>query len=82
MSAYTPTASGRSTPLHFKDVVSALKECGHIFECACLAMQTYAGQLLTGVSQQIVDTLKQYKNETESEAHQARHPEYSRLTRI
>lgn len=75
MSIYTPTPSGRSTPLHFRDVVSALhdhpvQECGYLFECACKLMQVYTTQILTGLSQQVHDVMKQYKNEKDSEAHQ------------
>ena len=74
---FTPTASGRSTPLHFRDVVSVLnggllQECGHLFECACKIMQSYTVHMLTGLSQQVHDIMKQWKSEKESEAHQVR----------
>ena len=77
MASFTPTPSGRSTPLTFKDVVSTLnggllQECGHLFECACKTMHTYAVHMLTGLSQQVHDVMKQWKSEKESEAHQAR----------
>ncbi|PSR83034.1 hypothetical protein PHLCEN_2v5838 [Hermanssonia centrifuga] len=71
---FTPTPSGRSTPLHFRDVVSAihdhpLQECGHLIDCACKSLQGYVVQVLTSVSHQIHDALKQYKTEGDSEAH-------------
>ena len=76
MASYTPTASGRSTPLHFRDVVSVLQgslllqECGHLLETACNYMQEYSTQLLTSVSHQVHDAMAHWKTETDSEAHQ------------
>lgn len=77
MATFTPTASGRSTPLHFRDVVSALhdhpiKECSYLLEWIGKFLQVFTVHLLTVLSQQIQDTMKQYKTETESEAHTVR----------
>ena len=73
---HTPSASGRSTPLNFRDVVSVvqgsllLQECGHVLECACKYMQEYATTILTSVSHQVHDVMVHWRNETDSEAHQ------------
>ena len=73
---YSPSASGRTTPLgHFRDLVSALREnaffeCGHLFDLACKTVQGAANTMLISMSNQVHDAMKNFKTEADSEAHQ------------
>ncbi|KAI0345290.1 aminotransferase [Trametopsis cervina] len=75
MAHFTPTPSGRSTPIHFKDAVSLLrnnplKQLGYFFDLAIQFIQEFIYNLLIESSPQVYESTRHFAGEHESEAHQ------------
>lgn len=85
----TPTPSGRSTPINFKDLVSFLQVCTNPLKHVASLLGAFAWgsvQPLQSVNEhlltiehpiQIQDSMKAFKHEHESEAHQVCSPSLS-----
>ena len=75
---FTPTPSGRSTPLgHFREVVSFLHEhpmheCSVLFDFTYKLVHIIVINVLITIHKQVHDAMKQFRTEQDSEAHQVR----------